>query len=62
MLFRFVAGIKAIYQGGEKENVGKSFVAQANYDECRVAAFLTKVRGNITWPISMISVQFRSAR
>ena len=41
-------GMKAIFQGGEKPNVGKSFVAQCNYDDCVGEDFVRVVSCNTT--------------
>lgn len=41
-------GIKAIFQGGEKPEVGKSFVAQCNYDDIIGEDFLRVVSCNTT--------------
>ncbi|MAH50627.1 type II glyceraldehyde-3-phosphate dehydrogenase [Candidatus Pacearchaeota archaeon] len=41
-------GIKAIFQGGEKPNVGKSFVSQCNYDEVLGSDFIRVVSCNTT--------------
>jgi len=42
------AGVKAIFQGGEKADVGKSFVAQCNYDEVAGSDFIRVVSCNTT--------------
>jgi len=41
-------GIKAIFQGGEKSSVGKSFVSQCNYDEVLGSDFIRVVSCNTT--------------
>ena len=41
-------GVKAIFQGGEKPDVGKSFVAQCNYDEVAGKDFIRVVSCNTT--------------
>ena len=41
-------GVKAIFQGGEKPNVGKSFVSQCNYNEVLGSDFIRVVSCNTT--------------
>jgi glyceraldehyde-3-phosphate dehydrogenase (NAD(P)) len=41
-------GIKAIFQGGEKSEVGKSFVSQCNYNEALGSDFIRVVSCNTT--------------
>jgi len=41
-------GIKAIFQGGEKPNIGKSFVSQCNYSEALGSDFIRVVSCNTT--------------
>jgi glyceraldehyde-3-phosphate dehydrogenase (NAD(P)) len=42
------AGVKAIFQGGEKPDVGKSFVAQCNYDSAFGSDYIRVVSCNTT--------------
>ena len=41
-------GVKAIFQGGEPPDVGKSFVAQCNYSDCLSEDFIRVVSCNTT--------------
>ena len=42
------AGVKAIFQGGEKPNIGHSFVAQCNYDSAFGSNYIRVVSCNTT--------------
>ena len=41
-------GVKAVFQGGEKPDIGKSFVSQCNYDEVLGSDFIRVVSCNTT--------------
>ena len=49
-------GVKAIFQGGEKPKVGKSFVAQCNYNDCLNENFIRVVSCNTTGLCRTLSV------
>ena len=54
-------GVKAIFQGGEKPSVGKSFVAQCNFEDCRNEDFIRVVSCNTTGlcpPLSAIDKKY----